>query len=416
MPGAGDSHGTGGSIDRNPATLAPCELTILMPCLNEAETLGACIARARDFLEREGIDGEVLIADNGSDDGSREIATALGARVTRVDEKGYGAALSSGIRAARGRYVIMGDADSSYDFSRLENYVEKLRAGYALVMGNRFKGGILPGAMPPLHRYLGNPVLTALGRLFFKSPCGDFHCGLRGFNREAIQGLDLQTSGMEFASEMVVKATLHGLRIAEVPTTLSPDGRSRPPHLRTWRDGWRHLRFLLVYSPRWLFFYPGVAMMGAGLALLAWLLPGVRQIGPIVLDIHTLTYASGLVMIGLQASLFAAFTKIIGMNLKLLPPDPLFRRMVGIFTLERGLVVGLALVATGLVGSVYAVAQWKGAAFGPQQPQHLMRVVVPSVTALIAGMEIVFASFFMSVLQLARTPERAPTADDTRPR
>jgi hypothetical protein len=398
------------SIDQNPSALATCELTILMPCLNEAETVGACITRAREFLQRHAIDGEVLIADNGSDDGSREIATGLGARVTCVAEKGYGAALSSGIRAARGRYVIMGDADSSYDFSRLEHYVEKLRAGYALVMGNRFKGGILPGAMPPLHRYLGNPVLTALGRLFFKSPCGDFHCGLRGFDRAAIQRLDLQTSGMEFASEMVVKATLHGLTIAEVPTTLSPDGRSRPPHLRTWRDGWRHLRFLLVYSPRWLFFYPGVAMMGAGLGLLAWLLPGVRQVGGIMLDIHTLAYASALAMVGLQAALFAAFTKVIGMNLKLLPPDPLFRRMVGVFTLERGLVAGLALVAAGLAGSVYAVAQWQGAAFGPQQPQYLMRLVVPSVTALMAGMEIVFASFFMSVLQLARPPERAPFA------
>jgi glycosyltransferase involved in cell wall biosynthesis len=385
-----------------------------MPCLNEAETLGACITRAREFIERHRIDGEVLIADNGSDDGSREIAAALGARVTCVAEKGYGAALSNGIRAARGRYVIMGDADSSYDFSKLESYVEKLRAGYALVMGNRFKGGILPGAMPALHRYLGNPVLTALGRLFFKSPCGDFHCGLRGFNRVAIEGLDLQTSGMEFASEMVVKATLHGLKIAEVPTTLSPDGRSRPPHLRTWRDGWRHLRFLLVYSPRWLFFYPGVAMMGAGLALLAWLLPGVRHVGGVVLDIHTLAYASALVMIGLQAALFGAFTKVIGMNLKLLPPDPFFRRVVGFFTLERGLVAGLALVVAGLAGSVYAVAQWQGAAFGPQQPQHLMRVVVPSVTALMAGMEIVFASFFMSVLQLARG--RAPVAEPAGPR
>jgi hypothetical protein len=385
-----------------------------MPCLNEAETVGACITRAREFLQRHAIDGEVLIADNGSDDGSREIATGLGARVTCVAEKGYGAALSSGIRAARGRYVIMGDADSSYDFSRLEHYVEKLRAGYALVMGNRFKGGILPGAMPPLHRYLGNPVLTALGRLFFKSPCGDFHCGLRGFDRAAIQRLDLQTSGMEFASEMVVKATLHGLKITEVPTTLSPDGRSRPPHLRTWRDGWRHLRFLLVYSPRWLFFYPGVAMMAVGLGLLAWLLPGVRQVGGVVLDIHTLAYASALAMVGLQAALFAAFTKVIGMNLKLLPPDPLFRRMVGVFTLERGLVAGLALVAAGLAGSVYAVAQWQGAAFGPQQPQYLMRVVVPSVTALMAGMEIVFASFFMSVLQLARAP--APCVEPARPR
>ena len=398
------------SIDQNPTSaVAPCELTILMPCLNEAETLKGCIGRAREFLERQRIDGEVLIADNGSDDGSREIAAAMGARVTCVSEKGYGAALLNGIRAARGRYVIMGDADGSYDFSRLESYVEKLRAGYALVMGNRFKGGIRPGAMPALHRYLGNPVLSAVGRLFFKSPCGDFHCGLRGFDRDAIARLDLKNTGMEFASEMIVKATLHGLRITEVPTVLSPDGRSRRPHLRAWRDGWRHLRFLLIYSPRWLFFYPGVAMMGAGLALLAWLLPGVRHVGGVALDIHTLVYASGLVMLGLQAALFAMFTKIVGMNLKLLPPDALFTRMVGFFSLERGLAVGAALAAAGLAGSVYAVAQWQGAAFGPQQPQHLMRIVVPSLTAVMAGMEIVFASFFMSVLQLQRA---RPVDDD----
>lgn len=378
-----------------------------MPCLNEAETLAACIRAAHGFLERSGIDGEVLVADNGSDDGSPERAAALGARVIRVPQRGYGAALSAGIRAARGRYVIMGDADGSYDFSQLESYVQKLRAGYALVMGNRFRGGIRPGAMPPLHRYLGNPVLSALGRLFFASPCGDFHCGLRGFDRQAIEGLDLQTSGMEFASEMVVKATLQGLTITEVPTTLSPDGRSRAPHLRSWRDGWRHLRFLLIYSPRWLFLYPGLAMMSAGLALLVWLLPAVRYVGGVALDIHTLVYAGGLVMLGLQSTLFAVFTKIFGINLKLLPPDPLFRRAVAVFSLERGLAFGLVLVVAGLAGSIHAVAEWQGAAFGPQQPQHLMRIVVPSLTAIMGGMEIVFASFFMSVLQLQRSPPAA---------
>ena len=373
-----------------------------MPCLNEARTLPACVRAAQQYLGRSGVSGEVLVADNGSDDGSREIAERLGARVIRVEEKGYGAALSAGIRAARGRYVVMGDADASYDFSNLHGFITKLREGHALVMGNRFAGGIAPGAMPFLNRYLGNPALSALGRLFFRTRIGDFHCGLRGFERAAIERLALTTSGMEFATEMVVKATLAGLPIAEVPTTLSPDGRDRPPHLRPWRDGWRHLRFLLIYSPRWLFFYPGILMTAAGLSLFAWLLPGVRQIGAIALDVHTLVYAGGLVIVGLQATLFAIFTKILGMNLELLPPDPLFSRVIGFFTLERGLVAGGALVVAGLAASVYAVWLWQHASFGPQEPRTLMRLVVPSITAIVAGMEIVFASFFMSVIELNR--------------
>ena len=264
------------------------ELSIVMPCLNEAETLATCIDKARGFLDRHGIAGEIVIADNGSTDGSQEIAVSRGARVVNVPSKGYGSALMGGIAAARGRYVIMGDADDSYDFTDLMPFVERLRAGDELVMGNRFLGGIEPGAMPPLHKYLGNPVLTWIGRLFFGSPSGDFHCGLRGFDRQAILSLDLQTTGMEFASEMVVRATLQGLRIDEVPTTLSKDGRSRPPHLRSWRDGWRHLRFLLMYSPRWLFLYPGLFLMIVGLLAGAWLLPGPRRIGGVELDIQTL--------------------------------------------------------------------------------------------------------------------------------
>ncbi len=388
-----------------------CELTILMPCLNEAETLATCIAKAQGFLKESGIDGEVLIADNGSTDGSQAIATGLGARVAPIRDRGYGAALLGGIGAARGRYVIMGDADDSYDFTRLGGFVDKLREGYELVMGNRFLGGVKPGAMPPLHRYLGNPVLTGIGRLFFGSPSRDFHCGLRGFDTSAIERLELQTTGMEFASEMVVKATLHGLRIAEVPTTLSPDGRSRPPHLRSWRDGWRHLRFLLIYSPRWLFLYPGLAMVAAGLALLVWLLPGVRHVGGLALDIHTLVYASGLLILGLQSCMFSIFTKLFGMNLRLLPPDPSFRRLVDAWSLERGLTLGVLLTVGGAVGSLYAVTSWQGTAFGPQQPQELMRVVVPSLTAILAGMEIVFASFFVSVLQLKHLPSAPALAE-----
>ncbi|MHC5072213.1 MAG: glycosyltransferase family 2 protein, partial [Planctomycetota bacterium] len=252
--------------------MTDCELSIVMPCLDEAETLATCIEKARGFLERTGVAGEIVIADNGSSDGSQDIARSLGARVVDVSRKGYGAALMGGIRAARGRYVIMGDADDSYDFATLDPFLERLRAGCQLVMGNRFRGGIKPGAMPPLHRYLGNPVLSGIGKLLFRSPCGDFHCGLRGCSKTAIEQLDLRTSGMEFASEMVVKATLHGLEVAEVPTTLSPDGRSRPPHLHSWRDGWRHLRFLLMFSPRWLFLLPGISLIVLGVLLMVAIL------------------------------------------------------------------------------------------------------------------------------------------------
>src|SRR5271165_6547534 len=275
-----------------------CELTILMPCLNEAETVGRCVSKARAFLAQSGVAGEVLIADNGSTDGSQAIAASLGARVVPIASRGYGNALIGGIRAAHGRFVIMGDSDDSYDFSALGGFVEKLRAGYQLVMGNRFRGGIRPGAMPPLHRYLGNPVLTAIGRIFFRSPCGDFHCGLRGFDRAAILGLDLQASGMEFATEMVVKATVAKLRLIEVPTKISPDGRGRPPHLRSWRDGWRHLRFLLLFSPRSLFLYPGFGLFAIGCLAMAWLLPQPRQLGSVGFDVHTLLYASLAVVVG----------------------------------------------------------------------------------------------------------------------
>src|SRR6185503_19182704 len=301
---------------------AQCELTVLMPCLNEAETLAICIGKANDSLKSLGIDGAVLIADNGSTDGSQEIARSLGARVVQVEGKGYGNALMRGIASARGKYVIMGDSDDSYDFTNLGPFVDKLRAGYDLVMGNRFLGGIAPNAMPPLHRYLGNPVLTGIGRIFFRSPCGDFHCGLRGFSKAAIQRLDLRTRGMEFASETVVKASLHGLRIAEVPTTLSVDGRNRPPHLRSWRDGWRHLRFLLLYSPRWLFLYPGLLLMLVGAVVSGWLLVGPRVVDGITLDVHTFLYAAMAIVIGYQTVIFAIFTKVFAITEGLLPEDP----------------------------------------------------------------------------------------------
>jgi glycosyltransferase involved in cell wall biosynthesis len=378
------------------------ELSIVMPCLNEAETVGICVRKALDSLRKHDIDGEVLIADNGSTDGSQQIAAELGARVVHVPDRGYGAALAGGIEAARGRYVIMGDADDSYDFSDLMPLVEKLRAGCDLVMGNRFRGGIAPGAMPPLHRYLGNPVLSGVGRLFFKCPVGDFHCGLRGFRRDAVLALGLQTTGMEFASEMVVKATLAKQRIAEVPTTLSPDGRSRAPHLRSWRDGWRHLRFLLLYSPRWLFLYPGAALMALGLAAGLWLMPGPRQALGVTFDVHTLLYASAAVLIGFQSVLFAVFTKIFAVNEGLLPENEALTRLFRYVTLETGVGVGLLLIAGGLGFSLWALSDWGRSAFGELNPRETLRLVIPGATALMLGFQIALSSFFLSVLGMAR--------------
>jgi glycosyltransferase involved in cell wall biosynthesis len=378
------------------------ELSIVMPCLNEAETVGQCIATALAFLASAGVCGEVLIADNGSADGSQEIATKAGARVVNVAVRGYGAALMGGIAAARGRYVAMADADGSYDLGALGPFLSEVRAGADLVMGNRFSGRIEPGAMPPLHRYLGNPVLTGIGRLLFRSPCGDFHCGLRCFRREAILGLDLQTTGMEFASEMVVKASLRNLKIAEVPITLSPDGRTRPPHLRSWRDGWRHLRFLLLYSPRWLFLYPGLLLMLIGIAGGAWLLPEPRRMGGVTLDIHTLLYCAAFVIVGYQAVVFAAFTTVFAVSEKLLPESPALTKAFRYVTLEVGLVAGTLLTLAGLAGTLYAFGGWGENSFGPLTPSATMRIVIPSVTAVILGSQTNLSSFYLSVLGLKR--------------
>jgi len=378
------------------------ELSIVMPCLNEAETLDTCITKALHALEREGVTGEVIVADNGSIDGSQDIARKLGAVVVSVAAKGYGSALQGGIAAARGRYIIMGDADDSYDFAAIRPFLEKLRQGYDLVMGNRFQGGIRVGAMPALNRYLGNPALTAIGRLLFHSPCGDFHCGLRGFTKSSVMQMNLRTTGMEFASEMVVKATLFGLRIVEVPTTLSPDGRSRPPHLRPWRDGWRHLRFLFLYSPRWLFMTPGVLLMALGTLLGAWLLPGPRVVGGITLDVHTLFYAALAVILGAQAVFFHVFTKIFAISEGLLPSDPRLETLFHYVTLESGLVVGSLIALGGLMGSLWAVSMWGRAGFGPVDYSAVLRIVIPSGTALALGCQIIFASFFLSVLGLSR--------------
>jgi glycosyltransferase involved in cell wall biosynthesis len=390
------------TIDKAGDAPEALELTILMPCLNEAETLAICIAKACDYLRRSGVRGEVVIADNGSTDGSQTIAVEAGARVVPIAAKGYGNALIGGIRAARGRFVIMGDSDDSYDFSALDGFVGRLRDGFALVMGNRFKGGIKPGAMPPLHRYLGNPVLTAIGRLFFGGPCGDFHCGLRGFDRDAILGLDLRATGMEFASEMVVKATIHGLRVTEVPTTLSPDGRSRPPHLRSWRDGWRHLRFLLLFSPRWLFLYPGFALFLAGVAGMVWLLPGERAIGGVSVGIHTLFYASLAVSVGFESMLFYVFARLFGIREGLVAPDEPFLRMTRRLTLEAGLLTGLALLVCGITLAALAVSTWSRGAFGALVPEDTMRLVIPSGTCILLAFQTAFGAFFLSVLDLRR--------------
>jgi glycosyltransferase involved in cell wall biosynthesis len=392
----------------NPITMesssnASLELSIVMPCLNEAETLAVCIEKAQRSLNENGIAGEVIIADNGSTDGSQEIAERLGARVVPVVEKGYGSALMGGIAAAHGKYVIMGDADDSYDFTNLMPFIEKLREGYDLVMGNRFRGGIKPGAMKPLHKYLGNPVLTGMARfLFWNPPCGDFHCGLRGFSKAAAARMDLRTTGMEFASEMVVKATLHNLLITEVPTTLSPDGRSRPPHLRSWRDGWRHLRFMLLYSPRWLFMYPGLIVMLIGFLVSIWLISGPRRVGNTTFDVHTLLYSAMAIIIGFQSVIFAIFTKVFAISEGLLPADKRLNKVFRFVTLETGLVFGGILLLGGLAGSLYALGFWESRSFGPLDPSRTLRLVVPAITGLTLGFQIILSSFFLSILGLRR--------------
>ena len=391
------------------------ELTILMPCLNEAETLAGCIGRAREFLARTGISGEVLVADNGSTDGSRRIAAESGARLVEAPRRGYGAALATGIAAARGRYVIMGDADASYDFGRLDAFVEALRGGAKLVMGNRFKGGIAPGAMPWLNRYVGNPLLTFIGRLFFKSPIGDFHCGLRGFDRDAIRALNLRTTGMEFASEMVVKATLAGLPVAEVPTTLSPDGRTRRPHLRPFRDGWRHLRFLLLFSPRWLFLYPGITLLTAGLALGAALLGGPLRIGRVVLDLHAFLVAAMAIIVGVQSIAFALIGRRFATRYGFIPPSDAYHRLLEALSLERILLFAILLILIGLVTLGWGVNEWAQRGFGLLNPGSTMRAMIIAMTTLVVGVQLMMSGFMSSMINIPLYEQRVtdgPPPDD----
>ena len=376
-----------------------------MPCLNEAETLATCIRKAKQFREATGISAEILVADNGSTDGSREIATAEDARLVPVPVRGYGAALLGGIDAARGRYTIMGDADDSYDFTNLGAFVEALRAGADLVMGNRFKGGIARGAMPFSHRYIGNPVLSWLGRLFFKIPIGDFHSGLRGFRTDRIRALGLSTLGMEFASEMVVRSALAGYKLSEVPTTLSKDGRSRPPHLRTWRDGWRHLRFLLLYSPRWLFLYPGLFLLAVGLAGILLLFPGDLPIGRSTLGIHTFVASCMAVLIGIQGVAFATVARRYASLRGLLPPSR-YSRLLTALTSERLLLIGALIFVLSLIGLVWSLAQWIAVNFGPLEDERTLRVLTLSFTGLASSIEIWLVAFLQSLMEI---PQRGTT-------
>jgi len=387
------------------------ELTILMPCLNEARTLTGCIAKAQRFLEQYGISGEVLVADNGSTDGSIELATGLNARVLAVPVRGYGAALAAGIAAAKGEYVIMGDSDESYDFSALAPFVAKLREGYDLVMGNRYRGGISPGAMPPMHRYFGNPLLTALGRLFFSCrSCGDFYCGLRGFRKDAIEELALQSRGMEFALEMVIKSQMHGLRITEVPTTLSLDGRDRSPHLRRYRDGWRSLRFYLLMSPRWFFGYPGAILFIGGLIASTVLFRGPLTISSVTFDYHTLLYSAAAILLGYQSLLLFAFAKLMAVETGLHPPQTKFWFLEQRPILERCAMVGFVLILIGLFLGLAAAHEWSVAGFGPLRPSYTIRMVIGSVLFLLVGGQTLLAGCYFGLVNLvAERPDMPQT-------
>jgi hypothetical protein len=377
----------------------------VIPCLNEAETLAVCIRKARKAIEKHGLDAEVVVADNGSSDGSPEIAGRCGARVVRVAQKGYGAAIMGGVAAARGTYVVIGDADDSYDFTQIFPFVQKLREGSDLVMGCRFprgNGRIMPGAMPWIHRWIGTPALTAIGRLLFGWPVSDVNCGLRAVRRDAYDGMDLRMTGMEFASEMILKASLNGLRIAEVPITLYRDGRSRPPHLKSWRDGWRHLRSMLLFCPRWLFFVPGAALALLGTAAGGLLIAGPVHIGSVGFDTNTLLVSAMAILLGFKLIALAVFSKAFATWAGLLPADPRFEHRLRALKLEVGIAAGLliTLVGLGLLG--WGVLYWQRHDFGPLSYPASLRLVIPGVTALALGVEVVFSAFFLGLLDLGR--------------
>jgi glycosyltransferase involved in cell wall biosynthesis len=381
------------------------ELTILMPCLNEADTVAECVRKAKLGLERAGVKGEILVADNGSTDGSIELAEKMGARVVHVKLKGYGNALRGGIEAARAEWIIMGDADDSYDFSEIEGFVKKLREGNDLVMGCRLSGGggkVMPGAMPWSHRWIGNPMFTIMARHMFSSPINDVYCGLRAFTKELYRRLDLRCEGMEFATEMIIKASIRGEKIAENPITLHPDGRkAHAPHLKTFRDGWRTLRFFLIFSPRWLFFYPGMALVLLGAAGYGVVLSNTQFHG-IHFDAHTLLFASLAILLGYQSILFAIFAKTFAVNEGLMPENTAMKRFFEVMYLERGLLAGVLSLVMGLALLLAAVAQWWSVRFGSLDYSHTMRWVIPGVTLTALGFQTILSSFFVSILGMKR--------------
>ena len=390
----------------NSTPLPSPEISIVMPCLNEADTLATCIQKAQHALREAHIDGEIIVADNGSNDGSIQIAEALGARVIPVASKGYGSALMGGIEAARGRYVLMGDADDSYDFLETPKFVEKLREGNDLVQGCRLPSGggrVLPDAMPFLHRWLGNPMFSLLARWWFHAPIHDIYCGLRGFSKAHYETLDQRCTGMEFATEMIIKSSLQKAQFAEVPITLHPDGRkAHAPHLKTFRDGWRTLRFFLLCSPRWLFLMPGLLLMFGGLLFGTLLVLGTVRVGEFAFDVHTLLYAAMAILIGFQAVSFALFSKMFAIGEGLLPEDTRLNQLFRYVTLETGLIAGAVLLLSGLAGTLVALGVWSERDFGALDPFRVFRLVIPSATALALGSQIILSSFFMSILGLRR--------------
>jgi len=397
----GSSPGPG-----SPLPAPACELSVVMPCLNEADTIEVCVSKALRAIETAGLDAEVVIADNGSTDGSQRLAEALGARVVNVQAKGYGSALMGGIAAARGRYVIMGDADDSYDFLEIPKFVQELRRGFEVVQGCRLPSGggtVLPGAMPFLHRWWGNPMFSIMARMMFRAPIHDIYCGMRGFTKQAYLGLEQRCTGMEFATEMIIKASRFGLKIGEVPITLHPDGRkAHAPHLKTFRDGWRTLRFFLTCSPRWLFLWPGVLSFVIGLVGYALAVPGA-EIGQATLGAHTLLVASLALLIGQQSILFAAFAKMFSLNEGLLPSDPRVERFFKVFTLEKGLALGLAAALLGGILLTFAFVQWQQVSFGRLDYGETMRLVIPGVTLIALGIQAILGSFMISIMSIRRT-------------
>jgi glycosyltransferase involved in cell wall biosynthesis len=382
------------------------EYSIVMPCLNEAETVEICIKKAQQSIQRHKLNAEIIVADNGSTDGSQDIAERNGARIVHVLEKGYGAALNGGIEAARGKYIIMGDADDSYDFGDLSTFIEKLRDGYDLVMGCRLPlggGRITNGAMPLTHRYIGNPALSITGKIFFRSSVTDFHCGLRGFSKEAFNKMDLHTTGMEFASEMVIKATILKMKIAETPITLYKDGRSRPSHLRSWRDGWRHLRFMLMYCPRWLFFYPGALLFLFGAIIFFLILAkGSFKIGVLGLESNSLLVAGMSILIGFQMASFYLFTKVFAVTEGFLPENKIIKKFTSLFSLESGLILGIVIFIFGVFFLASAIFAWQQAGFGELSQSIKMQQVIPAITLILLGFQVVLSSFFLSILGLRR--------------